>query len=91
MNTGLLITHDIYIYMNRYFTFLFDLTHDRGASEGYKSQPENGNIRTKFKFNEPLPEAVTCVPNLEFDNSVLVILLVTSRPTFNKGHRADTV
>jgi len=69
-NTGLQITHDMYI--NSYFMLLFDLTPDRGASEGHKSHPEKGNIRIELKFNKPLPEATTCLLYLEFDNSVLI-------------------
>jgi len=66
-NTGLQITHDMYI--NGYFILLFDLTLDRGASEGHTSHPENGNIRIVLKLNKPLPEAITCLLYLEFDNS----------------------
>jgi len=58
-NTGLQITHDIYI--NDNFMLLFDLTPDRGASEGHTSHPETGNIRVEFKFNKPLPEAIMCL------------------------------
>jgi len=36
-NTGLQITHDVYI--NGCFLFLFDLIPDRGASEGHTSTP----------------------------------------------------
>jgi len=42
-NTGLQITHDIYI--NGYLILLFHLTPDRGASEGHTFHPENGSIR----------------------------------------------
>jgi len=68
--TGLYITHDMYI--NGYFILLFDLTPDRGWSEDLKSHPENGNMRIELKFNKPLTEAITCLLNLEFDNSFLV-------------------
>jgi len=51
---------------------LFDLTPDRGASEGHTSHPENGNIRFESKFNKLLPEAITCQLYLEFYNSVVV-------------------
>ena len=64
------MTHDMYI--NGYFMLLFDLTPDRGASEGHTSHPENGSIRIELKFNKPLPEAITCLLYLEFDNSVLI-------------------
>ena len=69
-NTGLQITHDMYI--NGYFMLLFGLTPDRGASEGHTSHPENGSIRIELKFNKPLPEANTYLLYLEFDNSVLI-------------------
>jgi len=63
------MTRDIYI--NGYFTLLFFLTPDTGASESHTSHPENGSIRIELKFNEPLPEAMTCLLYLEFVNSVL--------------------
>jgi len=69
-NTGLQITHNMYI--NGYFMLLFDLTPDRGASEGHTSHPKNGNIRIEFQFHKPLPEAITCLLYLEFDNSILI-------------------
>jgi len=47
-NTGLQITHDVYL--NSYFMLLFDLTPDGGASEGRTSRPANGNIRIELKF-----------------------------------------
>jgi len=77
-NTGLQITHNIYIYIyiyiyiNGYFMLLFDLTPDRGASGGHTSQPENGSIRIVLKFNKTLPEAIMCLLYLEFDNSILI-------------------
>ena len=68
--SGLQITHDMYF--DGYFIFLFDLIPDRSASEGHSSHPKNGNFRIELKFNKPLPEAITCLLYLEFDNSVLV-------------------
>ena len=50
----------------------FDLTPTRVASEGHTSHPESGNIRMEFKINKPLPEAITCLLHLEFDNSILI-------------------
>jgi len=41
-NTGLQITHDVYI--KAYFMLIFDLTHGSGASEGHTSHDENDNI-----------------------------------------------
>jgi len=49
---------------------LLDLTPDQGASEGRTSHPDNGKIRIELKFNEPSPDAITCLLYLEFDNSV---------------------
>jgi hypothetical protein len=45
-NSGLQITHDMYI--NCYFMLLFYLTPDRSASEGHASRPDNGNIRVEL-------------------------------------------
>jgi hypothetical protein len=58
-NSGLHITHDMYI--TAYFMLFFDLTPDRGASEGHASQPDSGNIRIEIKFADPLPDAITCL------------------------------
>ena len=70
---------------------IFDLKPDGGPSEGETSHSENGNFRIEFKFNMPLPEAITCLLYLEFDNSLLIDF-ERSRPTFEKKwHRADTV
>jgi hypothetical protein len=67
-NAGLQITHDMYI--AGYFMLLFDLTPDLGASEGHSSHMDNGNIRLELKFSKPLPDSITCLLYLEFDNSV---------------------
>jgi len=64
------ISHDMYI--KGFFMLLFDLTPDRGASEGHTSHPDNGNIRVELKFAKPLPEAITCIFYLEYDNSVCI-------------------
>ena len=69
-NTGRQITHDMHI--NGYFMLHFDFTPDRGASEGHTSHPKIGNIRIELKINKPLPEEITCLLYLEFDNSVLI-------------------
>ena len=71
-NSGLQITHDMY--RGGYFMLLFDLTPDRGASEGHLSHPDNGNIRIQLKFNKPLPDAITSLLYLEFDNSFRIDL-----------------
>jgi len=49
----------------------FDLKPDLGAYEGHTSHPEQGNIKVDLKFAELLPEAITCLLYLDFDNSVL--------------------
>ena len=49
---------------------LFDLTHDRAASEGHISFSDLGNLRIELQFDRPLPEAVTCLLYLEYDYSV---------------------
>jgi len=63
LNSGLKITHDMYI--NVYFMQLFVLTNDRAASEGHTSHPDNGNNRVELKFSKPLPETITCIFYLE--------------------------
>jgi hypothetical protein len=68
-NTGLRITHDIYI--NGCFMLLFYLTSDRGASEAHTSLPENGSIRIQLQ-SRPLPDSITCPLYLEYDSTVLV-------------------
>jgi len=69
-NTGLQITHDMYI--NGYFMLLFDLTADR-ASEDHTSLHENGNISIELQFSRPLPESITCLVYLEYESTVVVI------------------
>jgi len=51
---------------------LYDLTPDLAASEGHASPPTNGDI--ELKFAKALPEAVTCLLYLEYDNSVRIDL-----------------
>ena len=70
-NSGLQITHDMYI--NGYFMLLFNLTPERSASEGHTSHPDSGNIRIELKFSKPLPDPITCIVYLEFDNSVRIV------------------
>jgi len=67
-NSGLQITHDMYI--NGFLVILYDLTTDLAASEGHASPPTCGDIRIVLKFAKALPEAVTCLLYLEYDNSV---------------------
>jgi len=53
---------------------VYDLTPDLAASEGHALPPTNGDIRIDLKFAKALPEAVTCLLYLEYDNSVLIDL-----------------
>jgi len=69
-NSGLQITHDMYI--KGYFMLLFDLTPDLAASEGHTSPVDSGNIRIELSFKEAFKEAITCLLYLEYDNSVRV-------------------
>jgi len=69
-NSGLQITHDMYI--KGFFMLLFDLTPDRRASEGHTSHPNNGNTRVELKFAKLLPEPITCIFYLEYDNLVRI-------------------
>jgi hypothetical protein len=69
-NTGLQITPDTYI--NGCFVLLFDLRPDRAASDSHTSNPDIGNIRIELKFAQTLPDAITCLLYLEYDDTVLV-------------------
>ena len=60
------------MYRHGYFMLLFDLTPDRAASEGHALQPENGNMRFELRFAKPLPDPVTCLLYLEFDNTISI-------------------
>jgi len=71
-NSGLQITHDMYI--NGFFMIVYDLALDLAASEGHASPPTNGDIRIDLKFAKALPEGVTCLLYLEYDNSVRIDL-----------------
>ena len=69
-DSGLQITHNMYI--KGYFMLLFDLTPDRAASKGHTSYPDNGNIRVELRFSKALPDSITCIFYLEFDNSIQI-------------------
>jgi hypothetical protein len=60
------------MYIAGYFMLLFDLTPDHAASEGQTSHLDNGNIRIELKFAKDLPDAITCLLYLEYDNSVRI-------------------
>jgi len=69
-NAGHQITHNMFV--NGYIKLLIDLTPDQSASEAQTWNPEQGNIRVELKFAKPLPDAITCLLYLEFDNTVLI-------------------
>jgi hypothetical protein len=71
-NMGLPITHDMYI--AGYFMLLFDLTTDHGVAEGHTSNPESGHIRIEAHFKKALPDVVTCLIYLKYDNCVHIDL-----------------
>jgi hypothetical protein len=79
-NAGLQVTHLMFI--AGYFMLLFDLTPDRAASEGHISLSDQGNIRLELRFDRPLPEAITCLLYLEYDNCVRVDKLRTVSTDF---------
>jgi len=54
---------------------VYDLTPDLAASEGHATPPTNGDIRIDLKFAKALPEDVTCLLYLEYDNSVRIDLV----------------
>jgi hypothetical protein len=56
------------MYIAEYFMLLFDLTPDHGAAEGHTSHPDSGHIRIEAQFKKALPDAVTCLLYLEYDN-----------------------
>jgi len=69
-NSGLQITDDMYI--NGFFMIVYDLTPDVAASDGHAPPPTNGDHRIDLKFAKALPEAVTCLLYLEYENSVRI-------------------
>jgi len=78
------------MYIAGYFMLLFDLTPNRGASEGHRSNPNNSNNKRELKFSKSLPGAITCLLYLEFNNSVRIEYRELSRPT-SGGLGTDTV
>jgi len=62
------------MYIKGFFMIVYYLTPDLRASEGHASPLTNGDIRIDFKFAKALPEAVTCLLHLEYDNSVFIDL-----------------
>ena len=87
-NTGLQITHDVFI--TGYFLLLFDLTPDQSPSDGRTSLSENGNIRIELKLTPytPWPSLASYTSN----TTVIFgqINCETSQSTAN-GHLANLV
>jgi hypothetical protein len=65
------------MFINGYFMLVYDLTPNMAASEAHTSSPVNGNIRIELKFAKALPEALTCLIYLEYDNTVRIDLART--------------
>jgi len=63
------ITHDMCI--AGFFMLLFELTPVHGAS-GHISHMDNGNIRIEIHFTKPLPDAITSLLYLEYDNFIRI-------------------
>jgi hypothetical protein len=79
-NTGLQVNH--YMDINGYFMLVYDVTPDLIASEGHTSSPVKGNIRIELKFAKALPDAITCLLYLEYDNTVRMDLARTVSTAF---------
>ena len=71
-NSGLQISHDMCI--NVFFMIFYDLTPDLAASEGHASPPTSVDIGIDLKFAKALPEGLTCLLYLEYENSVRIDL-----------------
>jgi hypothetical protein len=52
--------------------YCFDLTANRGASDGHYSTLREGPVRIEVHFAKPLVNAMTCVIGAEFDNTIEV-------------------
>ena len=51
---------------------LFVHTPESAASESHVSLPDQANIRLELQFDKSLPDAVTCLLYLEYDNCVRI-------------------
>ena len=60
------------MYIARLFMLLFVFTPEHGASERHTSHMDNGNIRIELHFTKPLPDAITCLLYLEYDNCIRI-------------------
>jgi hypothetical protein len=79
------------MYVAGYFMLLFDLTPDRAASIGHTLHPDNGSILIQSKFAKALPDAMTCLLYLEYDNTVRIDYSRTVSRLLKDGHGSDTV
>ena len=69
-NSGLQITPGKYI--NGFFMLVFYLTPDLAASEGHTSDPTTGHIRLELQFGSDIPDPISVLLYLEYENSVLI-------------------
>jgi hypothetical protein len=69
-NSGLQVTFDMYL--AGYSMLRFDLSPGLAATEGHTSHPDNGNFRIEAYFDKELPDAITCLLYLEYDDSVRI-------------------
>ena len=75
LNAGLQLPHDMLI--AGYLMLFFDLKLDRATSEGHVSLTDQGNIRLELQFDKAIPDPVTCLLYLEYDNCVRIDQLRT--------------
>ena len=66
-NSGLQITHDLY--RKGFFMLVFDLTPYR-ADSGHSSNSPNRHTRIELRFEKALPDPITYLLYLEYDNSI---------------------
>jgi hypothetical protein len=71
------------MYIAGYFMLFFDPTPDHGTAEGHTSHSDSGNIRIEVKFKKALPDAITCLLYLEYDNCFRIDPLRTVTTDFS--------
>ena len=74
-NTGLQINPAMYI--NVFFTLVFDLTPNLAASDGHASDYAHGHIRLVLKFRKALSDPLVCLLYLEYEVSLIIDVLRT--------------
>jgi len=57
-------------YPDGYCFFVFDLTSDMSANEGYWNLQRQGTVRLEVRFKEPLAAPINCVILSEFNNLI---------------------